>query len=195
MDSALAAFASAAALAEDAKISESFRHRFGMAEFDLQHRWWGWDGAFDSLWSQALQPLLDKTFDTIPFTALFNITGQPAMSVPLHWNTAGLPVGAVPQAAIDADVGALDFDHCFDGWQGAARLRDEALDLDSFTAWVDATLEQAVAWCFTQARPGDAVLLSPACASLDMFRNYGHRAEVFVSAVQALAADRGEVLA
>jgi UDP-N-acetylmuramoylalanine--D-glutamate ligase len=29
------------------------------------------------------------------------------------------------------------------------------------------------------------VLLSPACASLDMFRNYAHRAEVFVAAVQA----------
>ena len=36
-------------------------------------------------------------------------------------------------------------------------------------------------------QPGDAVLLSPACASLDMFRNYAHRAEVFVAAVQALA--------
>jgi len=55
------------------------------------------------------------------------------------------------------------------------------------------TLERAVAWCFAQARAGDAVLLSPACASLDMFRNYGHRAEVFVAAVQALAAERGEV--
>jgi hypothetical protein len=43
-----------------------------------------------------------------------------------------------------------------------------------------ATLEAATAWCFEQAQPGDAVLLSPACASLDMFRNYGHRAEVFV---------------
>jgi UDP-N-acetylmuramoylalanine--D-glutamate ligase len=52
-----------------------------------------------------------------------------------------------------------------------------------------------VAWCFEQARPGDAVLLSPACASLDMFRNYGHRAEVFVATVQSLAADRGEALA
>ncbi len=41
----------------------------------------------------VLQPLLDKTFDTIPFTALFNITGQPAMSVPLYWNAAGLPIG------------------------------------------------------------------------------------------------------
>jgi UDP-N-acetylmuramoylalanine--D-glutamate ligase len=53
------------------------------------------------------------------------------------------------------------------------------------------TLEAAVPWCFEQAHAGDAVLLSPACASLDMFRNYAHRAEVFVSAVERLAADRG----
>jgi UDP-N-acetylmuramoylalanine--D-glutamate ligase len=56
-----------------------------------------------------------------------------------------------------------------------------------------ATLQAAVAWCFEQAEAGDAVLLSPACASLDMFRNYGHRAQVFVQAVQALAAERGEL--
>ena len=36
-------------------------------------------------------------------------------------------------------------------------------------------------------QPGEAVLLSPACASLDMFKNYGHRAEVFIQAVQELA--------
>jgi len=53
------------------------------------------------------------------------------------------------------------------------------------------TLEAATAWCFEQAQPGDAVLLSPACASLDMFRNYAHRAEVFVAAVQARAAEHG----
>ena len=56
-----------------------------------------------------------------------------------------------------------------------------------------AALPEAVAWCFAQARDGDAVLLSPACASLDMFRNYAHRAEVFVAAVRALAEERGEL--
>jgi UDP-N-acetylmuramoylalanine--D-glutamate ligase len=57
-----------------------------------------------------------------------------------------------------------------------------------------ATLQEAVAWAFAQAQPGDALLLSPACASLDMFRGYAHRAEVFAEAVRELAADRGELL-
>ncbi len=56
------------------------------------------------------------------------------------------------------------------------------------------TLEAAVDWCFAVAREGDAVLLSPACASLDMFRNYAHRADVFVAAVQEHAHSRGEVV-
>jgi UDP-N-acetylmuramoylalanine--D-glutamate ligase len=39
-----------------------------------------------------------------------------------------------------------------------------------------------------QAQSGDCVLLSPACASLDMYRNYAHRAQAFVAAVKGLSA-------
>ena len=56
-----------------------------------------------------------------------------------------------------------------------------------------ATLEAATRWAYAQARPGDAVLLSPACASLDMFRNYGHRGQVFVAEAKAIAAERGAI--
>jgi UDP-N-acetylmuramoylalanine--D-glutamate ligase len=55
-----------------------------------------------------------------------------------------------------------------------------------------ATLPDAVRACVRHARPGDAVLLSPACASLDMFRNYAHRADVFKEAVRELAAEAGQ---
>jgi UDP-N-acetylmuramoylalanine--D-glutamate ligase len=55
-----------------------------------------------------------------------------------------------------------------------------------------ATLPEAVQLASRLAQPGDAVLLSPACASFDMFRNYLHRAEVFVAAVSALAAEKAE---
>jgi UDP-N-acetylmuramoylalanine--D-glutamate ligase len=54
-----------------------------------------------------------------------------------------------------------------------------------------ATLEEAVKLSSDQAHSGDAVLLSPACASMDMFRNYAHRAEVFVSAVNHLVEEAG----
>lgn len=54
-----------------------------------------------------------------------------------------------------------------------------------------ATLEGAVHAAADLAEPGDAVLLSPACASLDMFRNYAHRAEVFRAAVDEIAIDKG----
>jgi UDP-N-acetylmuramoylalanine--D-glutamate ligase len=57
------------------------------------------------------------------------------------------------------------------------------------------TLQAATRWAFEHAHAGDAVLLSPACASPDMFRNYAHRAEVFVAEVQAMAAERGGMTA
>lgn len=57
-----------------------------------------------------------------------------------------------------------------------------------------ADLHAAVRACAGLAHGGDAVLMSPACASLDMFDNYVHRARVFVDAVAELAADAGQSL-
>ncbi|HWK62166.1 MAG TPA: UDP-N-acetylmuramoyl-L-alanine--D-glutamate ligase [Eoetvoesiella sp.] len=55
------------------------------------------------------------------------------------------------------------------------------------------TLEDAVERGLALAQAGDTVLLSPACASMDMFRNYNHRGQVFVQAVHELALDKGEI--
>jgi UDP-N-acetylmuramoylalanine--D-glutamate ligase len=48
------------------------------------------------------------------------------------------------------------------------------------------SMGEAVRTAQANARPGDVVLLSPACASFDMFRNYGHRGDVFAQAVRSL---------
>jgi UDP-N-acetylmuramoylalanine--D-glutamate ligase len=60
-------------------------------------------------------------------------------------------------------------------------ITDCALPIQGF-----ADMAGAVGWLATQVKSGDAVLLSPACASLDMYRNYAHRAQVFVTAVKEL---------
>ena len=54
-----------------------------------------------------------------------------------------------------------------------------------------ASLEEAVERALDASRPGDAVLLSPACASYDMFRSYVHRGEVFTAAVRRLESREG----
>jgi UDP-N-acetylmuramoylalanine--D-glutamate ligase len=56
------------------------------------------------------------------------------------------------------------------------------------------SMMDAVAQARAQAHAGDAVLMSPACASFDMFDNYEHRARMFVQAVEALALEAGVML-
>jgi UDP-N-acetylmuramoylalanine--D-glutamate ligase len=74
-------------------------------------------------------------------------------------------------------------------------------DAPSVRAAIDATgvpafdlddLPQAVRRAAGLAQAGDAVLLSPACASMDMFTNYAHRAQVFVETVRDIALDKGQ---
>lgn len=76
--------------------------------------------------------------------------------------------------------------------QDAPLMAKALADAGVYTQLCD-SLEQAVTQAFGHARPGDTVLLSPACASLDMFRNYVHRSACFVDAVRELAADHGEL--
>jgi len=75
----------------------------------------------------------------------------------------------------------------------AGRLR-EALQGSGAVLHDATTLPEAVQACAGLAQPGDAVLLSPACASLDMFDNYVHRAEVFRATVAELADAAGVVM-
>jgi UDP-N-acetylmuramoylalanine--D-glutamate ligase len=55
------------------------------------------------------------------------------------------------------------------------------------------SMNEAVATAFALAQPGDAVLLSPACSSFDMFKSYADRGQKFVEAVALLCTEKGEV--
>lgn len=75
-----------------------------------------------------------------------------------------------------------------------APLLQQALASTAVPLHLAADMQEAVRQSWAMARPGDAVLLSPACASFDMFRDYGHRAEVFCQSVRDLAAEQGVML-
>jgi UDP-N-acetylmuramoylalanine--D-glutamate ligase len=88
-----------------------------------------------------------------------------------------------------------DFSPLADGFRGKVRhtvlIGKDARALAAALAGVSSTeivasLQEAVAAASRAARPGDTVLLSPACASLDMFRDYAERGEVFAAAVRML---------
>jgi UDP-N-acetylmuramoylalanine--D-glutamate ligase len=68
-------------------------------------------------------------------------------------------------------------------------LQGSDVALHDASSMIDA-VEQAAAL----AQAGDAVLMSPACASFDMFKDYAHRAAVFAEAVQSLALAQGQML-
>lgn len=65
-------------------------------------------------------------------------------------------------------------------------LAEQAVALEpAFTCCAVETLDEAFQWCFEHSRPGEAILLSPACASTDQFSNYHHRGQRFVELVRS----------
>ena len=71
----------------------------------------------------------------------------------------------------------------------------EAIKTSQVRTFLASDLTQAVQEAASIAQSGDVVLLSPACASFDMFKDYGHRAQVFIEAVHELALQHGQVSA
>ncbi|MHC4404141.1 MAG: UDP-N-acetylmuramoyl-L-alanine--D-glutamate ligase [Planctomycetota bacterium] len=72
---------------------------------------------------------------------------------------------------------------------GAVRhqLRDDILaEASDFPAAAVESIDEALDWCLERSQPGDAILLSPACASYDQFRNYRDRAARFVQRAREL---------
>jgi UDP-N-acetylmuramoylalanine--D-glutamate ligase len=74
----------------------------------------------------------------------------------------------------------------------SARELTQAIASADVTVYQASDLNDAVLQASALAKAGDAVLMSPACASFDMFKNYAHRGHVFVEVVNALALDRGQ---
>ena len=71
-----------------------------------------------------------------------------------------------------------------------ARLIEDAIADARVPTTHAASMADAVAEALARAKPGDAVLLSPACSSFDMFNNYNHRGEVFAQCVRELKTQR-----
>jgi len=67
-----------------------------------------------------------------------------------------------------------------------ARLIESAITSSRVSCIHADSMQAAVEKAFSAAAPGDAVLLSPACSSFDMFKNYNHRGEVFAECVRTL---------
>lgn len=92
--------------------------------------------------------------------------------------------GPLRVLVVGGSLGARVLNECLP--QAAPLIR--AALADTGVALIDAaSMDEAVRLAAERAQGGDAVLMSPACASFDMFRNYEHRAEVFQAAVRTLA--------
>jgi UDP-N-acetylmuramoylalanine--D-glutamate ligase len=81
-------------------------------------------------------------------------------------------------AVVERSCGAAMFGEARDALQSSIARCD-----NRFNACAFETMDEALAWCWRQSRAGDAIVLSPACASHDQFDDYQHRGETFRSLV------------
>jgi UDP-N-acetylmuramoylalanine--D-glutamate ligase len=93
----------------------------------------------------------------------------------------GLDLRLLADAVVRGTRGAALF-----GASRSAILAQIAACAADFPCCAVETLSEALAWCWSRSQAGDALLLSPACASFDQFRDYRARGEAFVALVGAL---------
>jgi UDP-N-acetylmuramoylalanine--D-glutamate ligase len=94
----------------------------------------------------------------------------------------GLDLGNLAAELVRRARGAAFYGAAADTLSGSCRAIDAR-----FNHAMVATLDAALHWCWQQAEPGDAIVLSPACSSHDQFTNYRARSEHFRAAVRVLA--------
>jgi len=94
----------------------------------------------------------------------------------------GVDFGELGAAVVGSARGAAFFGAVRDVLQGRVAAEDP-----KFPCNATEKLDQALAWCWQRSRPGEAIVLSPGCASGDQFRNFRHRGQRFVELVRALA--------
>jgi UDP-N-acetylmuramoylalanine--D-glutamate ligase len=125
----------------------------------------------------------DDSFGTAPETAIVALEAFPEPKVIiLGGSDKGADYGALAKGVATSNVRRAVLIG-----QQAARIK-EALEDAGFTATVPCgqTMTEIVQTARQLARPGDVILLSTACASFDMFKNYKDRGEQFKAAVNAL---------
>jgi len=93
----------------------------------------------------------------------------------------GLDFGPLAAEIADRACGAA-----FYGAVGRALHRQVVARAESLPCTAVETLREALGWCWPRSRPGDSIVLSPACASHDQFRHFRARGEKFVALVEAL---------
>jgi UDP-N-acetylmuramoylalanine--D-glutamate ligase len=136
---------------------------------------------------QAIAEIDGRTFynDSKSTTPAATIAALAACG-PKTWLLAGgrakrLDLTPLAVAMTSCAIGAGLFGEC------AAELHERLSAIDpKFGVSIHATLPEALAWCWRRSAPGDAILLSPGCASLDQYHDYQARGEHFIALVNEL---------
>jgi UDP-N-acetylmuramoylalanine--D-glutamate ligase len=98
-------------------------------------------------------------------------------------NSKGATFDELSATIVERACGAAVFGTARDVLQSSILVRDTEFSVCSVE-----TMDEALEWCWLQSRAGDAIVLSPACASHDQFLDYHHRGETFRALVRELSA-------